>query len=80
MNRSRFDTLTGTMILTAVLSIGGLISAMVPSPYRETAGVIDPIMDRLPVQAVREEGNEEPTVTLTGVEVWHRSARSHYIN
>jgi hypothetical protein len=79
MSRSRLDTFIGTAILTTMLLVGGMLSNLVPSPYRETAVVIDPIMDRLHTSAVEEEVRDEPTVTLTGVGA-RRSQQNRYIN
>lgn len=82
MSRSRFDTFVGTAILAAICALGGLVSNMVPSPYVETAEVIDPIMGRLPAtQASHKESAAESTWTLTGTKDDVRHAHKHnYVN
>ena len=79
MSRSRLDTFIGTAILATILLVGAMLSNLVPSPYRETAVVIDPIMDRLHTAAVQEEASKEPAVTLTGVGA-HRKHHNRYVN
>jgi hypothetical protein len=69
MNRSRLDAFVGTAILGTILLVGALLSNLVPSPYRETAVVIDPIMDRLHTSAAGEEAGDEQRMTLTGARV-----------
>ena len=83
MSRSRFDTFVGTAILAAICALGGLVSNMVPSPYVETAaGVIDPIMDRLPAtQASHENTAAESTWTLTRAKEDERHSNQNlYVN
>ena len=81
MSRSRFDTMVGTAILAAICAAGGLLSNMVPSPYVETAEVIDPIMDRLPATQASHEGSAADSWTLTRAQDdLRRADEVHYVN